>query len=82
MLLVHYFEEFFLCSIHNTIQVQIDDDVGDVEADTHKEDAHEGSLSISFRFVTSEQDPGGNSVVLKRASSCKYKMKYSSCEAL
>ena len=44
-------EEFFQCSSQDTVQVQIDDDVGNVEANPHNQDGHEDARSVSVGLV-------------------------------
>ena len=47
---------------HDTIQAQIDNDVGDVEAYACYEDNHEGVLPVSFWFVVPDEHSVGRMV--------------------
>ena len=47
----------FHCLTQNTVQVKIDDDVGDVETDPHDEDAHQDAGCISVGFVVANGCP-------------------------
>ena len=47
----------FQCSTQNTVEIEVDNDVGDVETDPNDENAHQDARCISVGFVVANGCP-------------------------